>query len=61
MCRARRYALLRGAETAGRITTHCSAAELTWLIEAADRVCDRGDRKPELVILERISVRWSVG
>jgi integrase len=41
----------------GQITTHYSAAELTRLIEAADRVCDRGDRKPDLVILKRISVR----
>ncbi len=41
----------------GRITTHYSAAELTRLIEAADKVCDRGDRKPDLVILKRISVR----
>jgi integrase len=35
----------------GRITTHYSAAELSRLIEAANRVCD-GDRgQPELVVL----------
>jgi integrase len=40
----------------GRITTHYSAAELTRLIEAANRVCDRGlDGKPELVVLRRLS------
>ena len=42
----------------GRITTHYSAAELTKLIEAANRVCDRGlDGKPELVVLRRLSAR----
>ena len=40
----------------GRITTHYSAAELSRLIEAANRVCDRGNGKPELVILRRLSV-----
>lgn len=41
----------------GRITTHYSAAELSRLIEAAERVCDRGvNARPELVILRRISV-----
>jgi integrase len=34
----------------GRITTHYSAAELSRLIEAADRICDRENR-PELVVL----------
>ena len=34
-----------------RITTHYSAAELSKLIEAASRVCDR--RQPELVVLRR--------
>ena len=29
----------------GRITTHYSQAELTNLIEAADKVCDTGSRK----------------
>jgi integrase len=36
-----------------RITTHYSAAELTKLIDAANRVCDSGDRRPELVVLRR--------
>ncbi len=35
----------------GRITTHYSAAELGRLIEAAERVCTRDNRRPELVIL----------
>ena len=40
----------------GRITTHYSAAELSRLMEAADSVCDRGQGKPELVVLRRLSV-----
>ena len=40
----------------GRITTHYSAAELSKLIEAADSVCDRGQGKPELVVLRRLCV-----
>lgn len=40
----------------GKITTHYSAAELTRLIKAANSVCDRGDKKPDLVVLRRISV-----
>jgi integrase len=36
----------------GRITTHYSAAELTRLIEAADRVCEGNGSKPELVVLK---------
>lgn len=41
----------------GRITTHYSAAELTRLIEAANRVCERGpESRPELVVLRRLSV-----
>ena len=40
----------------GRITTHYSAAELSRLIEAADSVSDRGQGKPELVVLRRLSV-----
>ena len=35
----------------GRITTHYSAAELSRLIEAANRVVDRDGAKPELVML----------
>ena len=40
----------------GRMTTHYSAAELTKLIEAANRVCERKGNKPELVVLRRLSV-----
>ena len=36
-----------------RITTHYSAAELSKLIEAANRVCEAGERKPELVVMRR--------
>jgi len=39
----------------GRITTHYSAAELSRLIEAANRVCERSGKKPELVVLRRLS------
>jgi integrase len=35
----------------GKITTHYSAVELTKLIEAANRVCDQGERQPQLVVL----------
>ncbi len=38
-----------------RITTHYSAAELSALIEAANRVCDSNRRHPELVVLRRAS------
>jgi integrase len=40
----------------GRITTHYSAAELSRLIEAANSVCNRGNEKPELVVLRRLNV-----
>lgn len=40
----------------GRMTTHYSAAELSKLIEAAESVCDRGEGKPELVVLRRLNV-----
>ncbi len=40
----------------GRITTHYSAAELSRLVGAANRVCDRGESKPELVVLRRLCV-----
>ncbi len=40
----------------GRITTHYSSAELGKLIEAAESVCDRGEGKPELVVLRRLNV-----
>ena len=39
-----------------RITTHYSAAELSQLIEAANRVCESAERRPELVVLRRLSV-----
>ena len=35
----------------GRITTHYSAAELSRLIEAANRVCASDGERPELVVL----------
>jgi hypothetical protein len=34
-----------------RITTHCSAVELSRLIEAAEKVCERDGRWPEMVVL----------
>ncbi|WP_051301685.1 tyrosine-type recombinase/integrase [Sedimenticola selenatireducens] len=40
----------------GRITTHYSAAELTKLIEAAESICNRGEGKPELVVLRRLNL-----
>ena len=42
-----------------RITTHYSAAELTVLIEAANRVCDADNRRPELVVLRTKSPQGS--
>jgi integrase len=38
-----------------RITTHYSAAELSRLIEAANRVCESSGRRPDLVVLRRRS------
>jgi integrase len=43
----------------GRITTHYSAAELVKLIEAANRVCDRDERQPDLVVLRGVFHRGS--
>lgn len=41
----------------GRITAHYSGAELSHLIDAANRVCERApDARPELVVLRRFSV-----
>ena len=40
----------------GRITTHYSAAELSRLLEAANKVCDRQGKQPELVVLRRLNV-----
>ena len=39
----------------GRITTHYSAAELSRLLEAVNRVCERGGKRPELLVLRRLS------
>ena len=41
----------------GRITTHYSAAELSHLLEAANKVCvSEGDeQQPEIVVLRRLS------
>jgi len=38
----------------GRITTHYSAADLSRLIEAADNVCERDGRRPEIVVLRGV-------
>ena len=38
-----------------RITTHYSAAELSRLIEAAERVTEQNGRRPELVVLRGIA------
>jgi integrase len=35
----------------GRITTHYSAADLSRLLEAANSMCERDGRRPELVVL----------
>ncbi len=35
----------------GRIISHYSAAELSGLIEAAEKVCERDGRRPEIVVL----------
>ena len=35
----------------GRITTHYSAAELSRLLEAANRVCDANQGQPELLVM----------
>lgn len=40
----------------GRMTTHYSAPELSRLIEAANRVCERDQGRPELVVLRRLNV-----
>jgi integrase len=36
-----------------RMTTHYSAADLTRLIEAANRVCGKSEERPDLVVLRR--------
>jgi len=40
----------------GRITTHYSAAELSSLLDSANRVCERDGERPELVVLRRLNV-----
>ncbi len=40
----------------GRMTTHYSAAELSRLLEAANKVCDQNGKQPELVVLRRLNV-----
>jgi integrase len=35
----------------GRITTHYSAAELSRLLEAANRVCDANQSQPDLLVM----------
>ena len=40
-----------------RMTTHYSAAELHKLVEAANRVCKRGGKRPELVVLRQVIAR----
>lgn len=39
----------------GRITTHYSQVELISLIQAANKVCEEGNRKPVLTILRRVA------
>ncbi len=38
----------------GRITTHYSAAELSRLVEAAERACENKSGQPELVVLRGV-------
>ncbi len=37
----------------GRITTHYSQVELINLIQAVNKVCEDGDRRPVLTVLRR--------
>ena len=41
----------------GRMTTHCSAAEIENLIEVAERVCSADSRKTHAVIFFRVVER----
>jgi len=43
----------------GRITSHYSAAELSRLIEAAEKVCERDGRWPEMVVLRGALAAYS--
>ena len=46
-----------GSKTPGQvITMQYPAAELSKLLEAANRVCESDHRQPELVVLRRLSV-----
>ena len=38
------------------LNTHYAAAELSRLLEAANKVCDRKGKQPELVVLRRLNV-----
>jgi hypothetical protein len=38
-----------------RMTTHCSAPELSWLHKAENQVCERKGTKPQLVMVRRRS------
>lgn len=39
----------------GRITTHYSQVELIILIQAVNKVCAEGDRRPVLTVLRRVA------
>lgn len=41
----------------GRITTHYSAVDLSRLIEAAESVCEKDGRRPDLVVLRSASAK----
>jgi hypothetical protein len=41
----------------GRITTHFSAVDLSRLIEAAESVCEKDGRRPDLVVLRSVSAK----
>ena len=43
----------------GRITTHYSAAELSRLLDAANRVCDASEGQPELLVMRGALQRGS--
>jgi len=42
-----------------RVTTHYSAPELAHLIEVSNLVCERNNKKPELVVLKRFVLKRS--
>jgi len=43
----------------GRVTTHYSAADVTRLLEAANKVCEQDQRYPELVVLRGLAWQTS--